>query len=208
MTYYLCQISPANLLSVRSAVAHGIYIKFGESRCWIQNKNSKVCGMGFLVDKLYQLDCEHVTVEGAMMACEQSGINPLHKRLGHMSGQLLKDIVEKEIATSVKFPKCAELSFCEGCIMGKMHRKQFKPVGEIRSTRNVQLVHSDVCGPISKNSIGGSKYFVTFVDDYSRCCSVYFIKHKSEVQDKFKEFEAVTTNDCGKRIGALRSDNG
>ena len=42
----------------------------------------------------------------------------------------------------------------------------------------------------------------------SRCCSVYFIKHKSEVLDKIKEFEAVTTNDCRKRIGALRSDNG
>lgn len=62
--------------------------------------------------------------------------------------------------------------------------------------------------PNVKDSIGGSKYFVTFIDNYSRCCSVYFIKHKSEVLDKFKEFEAVTTNDCGKRIGDLCSDNG
>ena len=81
-------------------------------------------------------------------------------------------------------------------------------MGEIHFTRKVQLVHSDVCGPISKDFIGGSKYFVTFIDDFSRCCSVYFIKHKSEVLDKFKEFEAVTTNDCGKRIGVLCSDNG
>ena len=184
-----------NLFSVRSVSWK--YIKFGESRCWIQNKNSKLCGKSSLVDKLYQLDCEHVPVEGAMMTCEQSDINLWHQRLRHLSGQWLNDIVQKEIVTSVKFPKGAELSFCEGCVEGKMHRKQFKPVGEIHSTRNLQVVHGDVCGPMSKDSIGGSKYFVPFIDNYSRCCSVYFIKHKSEVLDKFKEFEAVTTNDCG-----------
>ena len=57
-------------------------------------------------------------------------------------------------------------------------------------------------------SIGGRRYFVTFIDDFSRCCAVYFLRHKSEVLDKFKEFEAVTTNECGQRIGTLRTDNG
>ena len=49
---------------------------------------------------------------------------------------------------------------------------------------------------------------MTFIDDYSRCCVVYFMKHKSEVLEKFKEFEASTTNACGQNIGTLRSDNG
>lgn len=90
-----------------------------------------------------------------------------------------------------------------------MQRKPFKPVGEIRSTRRLQCVHSDVCGPMHTEFIyWKAKYFVTFIDDYSRCCSVYFMSHKSEVFTKFKEFEALVTNDCGKRIGALRSDNG
>jgi len=57
-------------------------------------------------------------------------------------------------------------------------------------------------------SHGGHKYFVTFIDDYSRCCAVYFLKHRSEVSAKFKEFEAITTNDCGYKIEALRTDNG
>ena len=56
--------------------------------------------------------------------------------------------------------------------------------------------------------IGGAKYFITFIDDYTQCCAVYFMKHKSEVLDKFKEFEVTTTNDVGKAIGALRTDNG
>ena len=55
-----------------------------------------------------------------------------HQRLGHLHGQRLKEIVQKDMAGGVKIPKTATLSFCEG----KMHRKPFKPVRESRSTRN------------------------------------------------------------------------
>lgn len=49
---------------------------------------------------------------------------------------------------------------------------------------------------------------MTFIDDYFRCCAVYFLKQKSEVLDKFREFEAIVTNECGQSIGTLRTDNG
>ena len=117
-------------------------------------------------------------------------------------------MAHKELAIGIKLPKCAKLSFCEGCIAGKMKRKPFKSVGEIRSKRRLQLVHSDVCGPMPTESIGGNKYFVTFIDDYSRYCVIYVIKSKSEVPEKFKEFEARVHNVCGLQIGTLRSDNG
>ena len=89
-----------------------------------------------------------------------------------------------------------------------MCRKPFPTVGEIRSTRKLQLVHSDICGPMQTQSIGGAKYFVTFIDDYTQYCAVYFMKCKSEVLDKFKEFEVTTTNDAGRAIGTLRTGNG
>ncbi len=116
--------------------------------------------------------------------------------------------VQKELVTGVKMPRKMKLSFCEGCVEGKMHCMPFKPVGEIHSTRKLQLVHSDVCGPMPTESIGGCRYYVTFIDDYSRCCNVYFMKHKSEVLEKFKEFEAATASGSESRIGTLRSDNG
>ena len=64
-------------------------------------------------------------------------------------------------------------------------------------------VHRDVCGPMHSPSIRGAQYFVTFIDYYTRCCAVYVLKHKSEVFDKFIEFEASVTNDVGKAIGTL-----
>ncbi len=92
--------------------------------------------------------------------------------------------------------------------MGKMQRKPFKMVDHKQSSRKLELVHSDVCGPIQIDSIGGNKYFVTFIDDYSHCVSVYFIKHKSEVPKKFQEFESIVTNETGQKIVKLRTDNG
>ena len=57
-------------------------------------------------------------------------------------------------------------------------------------------------------SIGGSKFFVTFIDDYSRFAHAYFIKHKSDVFSVFQEYQALVTNKTGQTISTLRFDGG
>lgn len=197
-----------NLFSVRAAVSKGNTVRFEQSKCWIRRRTGRLEGMGSLVGKLYQLDCEPITEEQASPAWEEkSDVNLWHQRLGHLSEGQLSDIVRKELVTGIKLPKVTKLFFCQGCVEGKMNRKPFKS-SSTRSTRKLELVHSDVCGPMQTESLGGQKYFLTFIDDYSRCCAVYFLKKKSEVFEKFKEFEADVTNQCGHGIGTLRTDNG
>ena len=99
-------------------------------------------------------------------------------------------------------------SFCEGCVQGKATRHKPKPLGEIRSTRRLEKVHSDVCGPIQTASNSGKKYMVTFVDDYSRYCAVYFMAHKSDTFAMFQAFNAKVTSESGERIGVLKTDGG
>ena len=89
-------------------------------------------------------------------------------------------------------PRSGE-STCEGCIVGKMQRKPFKSVDHKQSSKKLELIHSDICGPFQVDSIGGSRYFSTFIDDYSRCVAIYFLKHKSEALKKFQEFESIVT---------------
>ncbi len=194
-----------NLFSVPAAAAKGNVVNFGHSKCWIRDGSGELKGTGSLVKRLYQLDFEPIPVNYASVTCEQSSVDRWHLRLGHLNGQQLERIVQKDLAVGVSIPRKEELSFCEGCVEGKMHRKPFKPVGEIHSTRKLQLVHSDVCGPMQIESMGGKKYYVTFMDDY---CTVYFLRHKSEVLETFKEFEAAVTNESDRRIGTLRTDNG
>ena len=72
----------------------------------------------------------------------------------------------------------------------------------------LDYVHSDVWVPSTTKSKGGVEYFVTFVDDYLRKVWIYFIKHKSEVFTKFKEWKAEVERKTGKKIKYLRTDNG
>ena len=72
----------------------------------------------------------------------------------------------------------------------------------------LELVHSDVCGPMSIQAGGGFEYFITFIDDYSRFGYVYLMKWKSETFENFKEFRAEVENQLGKHMKAIRFDRG
>ena len=84
----------------------------------------------------------------------------------------------------------------------------YPKTADYRASKPFELIHSDVCGPMSVSSLGGSRYYVSFIDDYSRYTFIYFMKNKSEVLEKFKEFHTYALNVGGKPINTLRSDNG
>ena len=204
-----------NLFSVRAVTQKGHIVQFGQNCCWVKNSRGTVIARGSLVNRMYQLNCETEPTDHSMSIADASvdkdkrkRLNLWHQRLGHLNVQQLKQTVAKCHVTGIDLSDSDRLDFCEGCVEGKMSRYPFKPVGEIRSTRKLKLVHSDVCGPMSTESFNGKRYFVTFIDDYSCCVKVYFIRHKSEVLQKFKEFEAAATNEADCKIGTLRTDNG
>jgi transposase InsO family protein len=91
--------------------------------------------------------------------------------------------------------------------LGKYARKAF-PSSEHRSKGMLDLIHSNVCGPMSVQSVSGFSYYAIFIDDYSRKTWIYFLKKKDEVFDRFREFRALVENQSGRRIQVLRSDNG
>ena len=209
-TLYVPKLT-CSLFSVRATVMKGNTVKFENGSCLIYDKNGILLGTGSLVDKLYYLKFESVAQESIAIATGSEVENKAdlwHQRLGHLNEIQLREMASHDLVKGVSIPKSTRISFCEKCVEGKMSKKPFKSVGEIRSVRKLQCVHSDVCGPMLTQSIGGNKYFVTFIDDYSRYCKVCFMKYKSEVFNKFKEFESVTTNECGCSIGTLRTDNG
>ena len=74
--------------------------------------------------------------------------------------------------------------------------------------RELELIHSDVSGPFPHMSMSQAKYALNFIDDFSRYCWVYFLKHKYEVFGLFKVFKALVENQSGRKIKALRYDNG
>ena len=137
-----------NLFSVRAAVSRG-NVQFGQSRCWIRDGRRKLLEMGSLVGSLHELDCTPVSkVQACDVSHHQIQLNLLHQRYGHLNEHQLKEIGRSELVIAANIPCTSTLSFCEACVKGKMFRKPFQPVEEIRSTRRLELVHSDVCGPM------------------------------------------------------------
>ena len=195
-----------NLFSVRAASKKGKIIKFDIDSCKIYDQSNNLCATGKMLGKLYQLNCQ--SVESTLVSINGGKMDLWHQRLGHLNEKQLETMSNQKDISDIQLHKDESLSFCESCAESKSTRKPFNRVGGIKSTRRLQLVHSDVCGPMQTESIGGHKYFVTFIDDYSRCCAVYFMNKKSEVFEKYKEFEAITTNETGLKLVTLRSDNG
>jgi hypothetical protein len=96
---------------------------------------------------------------------------------------------------------------CNGCAQGKNIKNPFLK-RDNKAKGLLELIHSDVCGPMPSSSISGNVYYVSFIDDYSHKTWLYLLKYKDEVFNKFKEFKALIENISERKIKILRSDNG
>ena len=81
-----------------------------------------------------------------------------------------------------------------------MNRIRFNKKSVQKIHPPLQLVHSDLCGPMNVDSVGGNKYVLTFTDDYTRYVTAYFIKSKSEVLSKFVEYVTMMENETDLRV--------
>lgn len=96
-----------------------------------------------------------------------------------------------------------EAKRCESCILSKHRRDSFPRESESRAKGRLELIHCDVCGPMQNESMSGSKYVLTFIDDATRMVWVYFLKAKSEVFRTFKRFKELVENQSGCKIKKL-----
>ena len=85
---------------------------------------------------------------------------------------------------------------------GKNTKNTF-PSSESKSKGILEIINSDVCGPMSSSSLSGYVYYISFIDDFSRKTWIYFLKNKDEVFNKFKEFKALIKNHTEKNIKNL-----
>ena len=131
-----------------------------------------------------------------------------HQRFGHLNLSDLKKLASENMVEGISIDAKALEEPCEGCALGKQARYPFPKKSESKTKELLELIHSDVCGPMNIASVGGSLYFVSFTDDYSGYTKVYMLRHKSEVFEKFSEYVALAENFTQKKVKRIRSDNG
>ena len=139
-------------------------------------KTGKIIGGGHEANGLYYLD----RCGSSSLVASHLSISPLqhHCHLGHPSLQNLKSVVSS----------CRQIESlqCEACQLGKHHRVPFASRRESRVSSPFHLVHYDIWGPINTASLLEFRYFVTFVDDYSKVTYVYLMKETSKLYSIFK----------------------
>ena len=107
-----------------------------------------------------------------------------HLHLGHINPNRIQRLIKDGLLEPLDFD---EFPVCEPCLEGKMTKRPFNAKGR-RAQELLELVYTDVCGPMSTQAKGCYEYFIAFIDDYSRYGYVYLMKRKSETFEKFKEF--------------------
>src|SRR5436189_5728300 len=98
---------------------------------------------------------------------------------------------------------------CDACMEGKQHRQpSHKPATRVKEA--LELIHSDICGPISPMTYGGTNYFLLFIDDHTSYTYIHPLKKKTSesVSEKFQEYKAETEKQFAKCIKPIRTDGG
>jgi transposase InsO family protein len=155
------------------------------------------------------------SVQTSRSVADVTPLHLLHDRLGHLNVQQMvqmrnSDMVDGADLLPSAVPSTSSKFSCESCIIGKSHRATMprKAVSQ-RTTRCLQLVHSDVCGPVRCLSIGNEhRYLLTFVDDYSRYVVIFTMETRDEVFGHFKTYKAWAEKATGQHIVTLRTDGG
>ena len=142
-------------------------------------------------------------------ACLVPGVSAslCHRRVGHMGEQNVNKSVNVDLVKDMPISK-QDMTFCEPCVEGKARQQPNPKQCYTRSANILDLIHSDVGGPLKAQSFGGKGYFVTFTDDCSIFVWVHFIRDKSEVFRKFHELVKELEKGTGRKVKALRSDRG
>ncbi|KAG8492349.1 hypothetical protein CXB51_009664 [Gossypium anomalum] len=194
-----------NLLSVGQLVEKGYSLVFKNDSCVIKDCHGQEIITVGMVDKCFMLDVNQLENKAYASLADNAGL--WHRRLGHANFRSL-DLLQKQNLVEEMSKVEAHDSVCDVCQFGKQARLPF-PVNQAwRARDRLELVHSDICGPMKSTSLNDSKYFVLFIDDLTRFCWVYFMKHKSEVFEAFSKFKALVENQSSCKIKALRTNNG
>ena len=172
---YMPQMS-RNLISYGMLEKAGCTYKGGDFKVEFFKDGERVIS-GNYQDGLYYLKGTVSRGEVNIGKAEPNMIDLWHSRLGHMSVANMNVLVEKGY---LKIKEVEDLKFCESCALGKSHKQSFKKAKH--TTEGIlDYVHSDLWGsPSTPESLGGCKYFISFIDDYSKKVWVYFLRTKDE----------------------------
>ena len=188
-----------NLLSVPTLDKKNFSTTFEKKRCLIRSER-KLFATGSMSGNLYKLDMNDGR-NSNKAAFFSKDLRTWHRRLAHIDPRTIQKMCGQGTVTGIDLTRADEAELnCDDCVLGKGHRAPIPKTSASRTSKLLEIVHSDVNGPFEVPSIGGSRYFITFIDDYSRWTEVYMMRNKSEALKCFTKFHKAAEKHTGNRI--------
>jgi hypothetical protein len=205
--YYIPKLK-SNLVSLGQLTEIGHRILMDDNLIEVAQKNPEkmIMRVQRSVNRLYKVELK--TANPVSLLANVSDMSWLwHGRLGHVNFQSLKMLVEKEMAGGIPLIDHPD-QVCQSCLAAKQTRCSFPQVSRWRADEPLELIHIDLCGPITPETEGKSRYFMLMVDDCTRWMTVSVLKTKDQVVEAFAKFKAEAENTLGYKVKCVRSDRG
>lgn len=204
--YYVPELKN-NILSMGQMMEKGNSILMKDRVLYLKDKHDRlIVRVEMKKNRMYKLEL-NILLNKCLKLDVKDETMMWHFRFGHLNFEGLAELSRKELVhglRGVEFDK----KFCEACVLEKHSRTSFPSSSEYKAKEQLGLIHTDLCGPISSASFSGKKYFISFIDDFSRKTWVYFLQEKSKAFEAFKRFKVMVEKETNKQIKALRSDRG
>lgn len=199
-----------NFLSVSKATVFKHSVQFHGDFATITDPNGKTIAKAIKRNDLFIIDVKKIET---VSFCASNNLKDnecfrWHQRFGHLNLQSLKQLQSQGMVNGLKLENIPDSLQCAVCMKGKITVMPFPKHSSTISKELLSLVHTDICGPMRTQSMGGAKYFITFIDDRSRRIFVYLLKSRDEVFDVFVKFKTMVECETSQKIKSIRCDNG
>jgi GAG-pre-integrase domain len=196
--YYVPDLK-TNILSMGELMEKGYLVLMKDRVLHLKdNQGCLVARVEMGRNRMYKLNLRSVREKYLRVNVEDKA-SLWHLRFGHLHHGGLKELAKKNMMHGLP-DMDYEVKFCEECVLGKQTRTSFQKKAEYRAKHTLELIHTDICGPITPESFSGKRYFISFIDDFSRKTWVYFLKEKSEAFEVFKKFKVMVEKVTGRHI--------
>lgn len=190
-----------NLLSIGQLQEKGVDIHIKGGMCKVyQTQRGLIMNTRMSANRLFIVFAFRKPLSSKCMKVEGGEVENLwHKRYGHLNNKAIHTMQYKGMVKGLPQLKSAD-GVCEVCNVGKQHREIISKRSKWRASEQLQLVHADLCGPISPTSHSGKRYMLVLIDDFSRKTWIYFLTEKGETFDMFKRFKSRVEKEVRKYI--------
>ncbi|KAJ9544944.1 hypothetical protein OSB04_024651 [Centaurea solstitialis] len=200
-----------NLLSIGKFCDKKLEVNFRETRCCVRTYDGQELIEGTRRSNLYTVNFrkQRPFTEVCLLSKATFNQNVLwHRRLSHLNYATINQLAKTGLVTGLPSLRFTKEQLCSACEMGKIKKSSHKLKVEHNTSKPLQLLHMDLCGPMRVQSINGRKYVLVIVDDFSRYTWVNFLRSKDGASDIIISFIRNVQVRLQLPVQVIRTDNG